>query len=616
MTKTKDPLTLRSEFTAIVLSHDYLKGPLLILAGPGTGKTHSLLETMKKQITDGRQLTDFFVTTLTNAAAGDFEKEAKSKLSVDFENVSTLHFRSKGIVHRHATKVGLNPSFLVFDQLEKQYVLKEVRKNIRAKKLVPFLEKYEEELANNRVISMNDFVLAYEKLKKFYNAIDWYDVSYLACKILNDNKDVFLEENSKQSFILVDEYQDLNKADQDIIRLISQDSQLIVVGDDDQSIYRGRFADPSGIVNFTSLYPGTAKISLPVCSRCPTPIIRASNALINCNNPKNREVKPELIALPNVDKKADGGYIASIGLKSAKEEGEFLSIAIESIIQSDLSRAKDIMVLCPSRLLGLELMQTITRIIPKIPIEDKLTKEEKDLPCIIVNYLKRFFSDHNDNLALRMLLGLLLKIPPKTYSVIFNNAEKSGRLWEELLKIIGEKELKKEKKSLERFIDTVSTNEGKSIEEKLKAFSKEYPELKEVIEQLIKSLACEGIEEESDNRSVKSVLPRGVQFMTMHRSKGLDAKHIFIPFMEKEVRLPATDIEEQRRLLYVAITRARVSVVISWAFSRQSASRHKAGGGGFMHRCRSNFINDCGINKDTSPKDILDRLSQLASIGQ
>ena len=213
-----------------------------------------------------------------------------------------------------------------------------------------------------------------------------------------------------------------------------------------------------------------------------------------------------------------------------------------------------------------------------------------------------------------MILVLFLEVTPKAYSVIFNIAKSNASLWEALPKVIDKKEVKQIKAHLDRFITTVLASEDKSAEEKLRIFSDEYPELKEAVEQLIKSLAiCEEVELEDEQRSIESVLDGGVQFMTMHSSKGLDAKYIFIPFMEKEVRIPAIDIEEQRRLLYVAITRARVSVVFSWAFSRQSASRHKAGGGSFMYRSRSNFINECGISRDTAPKHVLDRLFQLVT---
>lgn len=620
---TKDPLALRKGFKETILSHDYSKGPLLILAGPGTGKTFSLIETIRTQVDKGNNLSDFFVTTLTNAAAGDFESEVKLKLSADFKNVSTLHFRAKGIIHRYAEKVGLHSSFLVLTDLETSYILKEIQynlssqKKIKAKEVGSLLAQHEEELANNRAVTANDFVLAYKEAKRFYNVIDWYEVPYIACKILSENGDVLQKEISRQAFILVDEYQDLNKAEQDLINLISDGYHLLVVGDDDQSIYGGRYADPSGIVNFTSLYRGVTRIPLSVCSRCPTAIIKVSYSLINKNDPKKREVKPELIALPETDKNADGGYIVSVGLKSAKAEAAFVGDAIKSIIQNNPCGAKDIMILCASRLLGLELMKAIANNHPDIPIQDNLTKEEGDITCMIVSYLTRFLTNHYDNLALRMFLGLFFEISPKAYSVIFNAAKNKVPLWEVLQQIISREELKKERGFLEKFISTVNAVKKQDIYEKLRVFSQEYLELKTVIEQLIISQKECGVVNESDeSRSVNLPQAIGVQFMTMHRSKGLDAKYIFIPFLEEEVRLPARDIEEQRRLLYVAIVRARVSVALSWAFSRQSASRHKAGGGGFMKRRRSNFINECGITRDTLPDLVLNRLSQLAKLNR
>ena len=619
----KDPKTIREEFTEKVLSHDYSKGPLLILAGPGTGKTHSLLETIRVQIQNGIKLSDFFVTTLTNAAAGDFEKDAKAKLSTDFENVSTLHFRAKGIVHLYADRVGLSRSFLVLTELEKDCVLKEIQQNlstlkkVKAKDVDILLKKYEEEVANNNTITLNAFVLAYQELKKFYNVIDWYDVPYFACKILTENPDLLEKEASKHSFILVDEYQDLNKADQGLIKLISKNSCLLVVGDDDQSIYSGRFADPSGIVNFQSFYSGASEIKLPVCSRCPTSIIKASHNLINKNDPKKRVVKPLLIALPDTDKNANGGYVASVGFKSAKEEAAFLAAAIKTIIKDDPARAGEIMVLCSSRPIGLELMERIKKNHPTIPIEDKLTKEVKEESHIIVNYLKRFLDKNTDNLALRMFLCKFFNITAKAYAVIFDVSKGAGNLWEGLQKAISRKELKKISKILERFISSVNSTENMSIEDKLDVFSKEYPELKTTIEQIITpQKTIEELQKEDEQRLVKPTTPKGVQFMTMHNSKGLDANFIFVPFMEDELRLPARDIEEQRRLLYVAITRAKVSMVFSWAFSRRSASRHKAGGGDFMSRSLSNFIKDCGIGKDLPPQDVIDGLSNIAKISK
>jgi len=112
-----DPVPLRDKYMQKVLDHDYDEGPLLLLAGPGTGKTYSLLETIKYQLQKPCSISDFFEATLTNAAAADFLKDAKAQISEDFDSSSTLHFRAKGILHRYASEVGIHPGFTVITGL-------------------------------------------------------------------------------------------------------------------------------------------------------------------------------------------------------------------------------------------------------------------------------------------------------------------------------------------------------------------------------------------------------------------------------------------------------------------------------------------------------------------
>jgi len=104
----------------------------------------------------------------------------------------------------------------------------------------------------------------------------------------------------------------------------------------------------------------------------------------------------------------------------------------------------------------------------------------------------------------------------------------------------------------------------------------------------------------------------GVRFMTLHASKGLQAGYVLIPFMEESVRLPAQDIEEQRRLLYVAITRAKTAVVFSWAWSRRGGARYRAGGGKLLKRKRSAFLVECGLRVDANAQAAAKRLLELA----
>jgi len=304
-----DPISLRQEFTDKVLSHDYSVGPLLILAGPGAGKTFSMIETVNDQIKKGIDSSKFYVTTFTNAAAGDFESKIKYST-----NVSTLHYRAKGIVHKYADRVELSKSFKILNEFEVKVILKDIR---------------------------------------------------------------------------------------------------------------------AGIVNFNKLYPDAEKIILPVCSRCPTAVLKAAHNLISKSDKQDKEVKLKLIALPETDKTADGGYVVSVGLKSAKAEAKFIGKDLETIIDSDGTITHDIMVLCANKKLGIELVNSIKKNHPNIPIQDRLSKKGEDTnQDLIVNYLNRFLSDNSDNLALRMILKLLTDISSEEILIILDEAQRNHtNLW-------------------------------------------------------------------------------------------------------------------------------------------------------------------------------------------
>ena len=109
----KDLIKIRDEISNWVKNHDYTQGPLLLFAGPGTGKTYSLLETINAQLDKGLEHSDFFEATLTNAAADDFIADAKKQITPVFDSSSTLHSRAKGILHQHAVLLSLNPNFTV-----------------------------------------------------------------------------------------------------------------------------------------------------------------------------------------------------------------------------------------------------------------------------------------------------------------------------------------------------------------------------------------------------------------------------------------------------------------------------------------------------------------------
>ena len=597
-----DPVNLRTEFTRRVLGHDYSKGPLLLFAGPGTGKTFSLLETIKYQLERDHSIPDFYETTLTNAAADDFLEDARAQISPEFDSSSTLHFRAKGILHQNAPHVGINPNFMAIDSNCEELLIQDLAAILgkQVSEVNDQLRDYRESSAKC-ISSDQAFCSIYQDLQSFYSAVDWFDVVSLACKLLENNKEIRDKESQRFRFLLIDEYQDLNPADQKLVQLLNNErNSLLAVGDDDQSIYSGRFSDPSGIVNFTSRYPTAEVLTLPVTSRLPSKVASASYQLICIND--NRHPKDKVLSLNETDRRADEGFVFSVNNKSDKAEKEFLYEAMRVLLEHGVP-PKEILVLCNCRALGLELVDSIRELDDRIPIRNDLHKIfDVEKSQYLLDQIRRFLSNAHENLPLRVILSELLRSKLEDASdIVKYSFERKLSIWrgiheEELLQQLGRSQSAVER--LKRAVSTVASI--KSAEERLKAFLGELKPLGYLLEFLPAQQSDadqkgEGEDPESQNT--------GIRFITLHSSKGLDADFIFIPFMEESIGLPGNDIEEQRRLLYVALTRAKVGVVMTWAWSRRSDKRFKCSGQGgeVIRRNPSPFIRACGINPNLVP---------------
>jgi len=608
------PQQLRTQVARQVLAHDYTKGQLLLLSGPGTGKTYSLVRTIIPQLERGRYPGDFYAATFTNAAARDLEEQVQKHSGQSFEGVSTLHYRAKGIVHKYANLVGLRPSFGILSEEERRLVFQEIREDLSIQgnrltitQVKNFWKAYC--CARARLEQPGtDFADQYAECQRFYNALDWYEIPALACQILAENPEVREREAGLQSFVLVDEYQDLNAAEQRFIDLLlGGRTAFLAVGDDDQSIYSRRFADPSGIVGFCDTYPTATKLVLPVSSRCPSAVLEAAHAFIQANT--HRQPKPRLIALPETDHRASGGLVCSVGMKSAKAEAQFIAVALRVLLGSGVP-VEDIMVLCANTGLGRQLMEDVYKLAGKMPLQDCFSAARQD--GAVPQCLWGFLQDHNDNLALRMLLSLVLRLPPAKIRVLRRLAVTgSASLWEVLATPEGLAAARRSKGRLQAFLDYVQEAEELDAAEAMGFFLAKYPTFEQEVKAWLSTLEAETPTPEEFRVEPPRAIT-GVRFMTLHASKGLQAGYVFIPFMEESVRLPAQDIEEQRRLLYVAITRAKTAVLFSWAWSRRGGARYRAGGGKFLKRKRSPFLVQCGLRVDADPRAAAKQLLELA----
>jgi len=593
-----DPIKIRDEISNRVRNHDYTKGPLLLLAGPGTGKTYSLLETIKTQLDKGLDHSDFFEATLTNAAANDFITDAKNQITPDFDSSSTLHSRAKGILHQHAVLLGLNPNFTVLDEKYKGLVLGDV-----CHILVNFDGEISEELSHYQKAEAkylpikSDFSFIYQKIQLFYAAIDWFDVVKLACGLLENYREVRDAECNKFNFLLIDEYQDLNPAEQRFVELLLNGrTNLLAVGDDDQSIYSSfRYADPEGITKFNLRYPNAQKQVLPVTTRLPSKVIDASYSLIS-NNETHDCSKAKIFPLDKTDKRADVGFVISVNLKSGKAEREFIGKAINNLLNGENKvPPNEILVLCNCSALGIELIEAIQDSQYQIPIQNYLEQTQIVNPSeLIFEHLCKFISNQGDNLSLRMILDKLLEPHSEDSSFLVKHALwEEISLWETIRTHKVTAQLHNTADVVEKFVRVVQKAiRFDNLKDQLNCILTEISPLSDLLELL------EHKDQQSDNITDEEVIDK-VRFLTLHSSKGLDADFVFIPFMEESIDLNPADIEEKRRLLYVAITRAKVGVIFSWAWSRHSNKRYKCAGHGRgprRYREPSPLIKECVIN--------------------
>ncbi|MFH1865344.1 MAG: ATP-dependent helicase [Candidatus Eisenbacteria bacterium] len=593
-----NPLEVRAAFTKQALEHDFDSGPLLLLAGPGAGKTYMLLETIKHQLGQGFDLGDFFEVTLTNASADDFLVDAKREVSKEFSESSTLHHRAKGILHKHARHLGLDSDFQVIDETSEPLVRKDIQHILGCSWSATgkMLRAYRSHSAAAEVAA-GEFAEAYRCLQEFYVVLDWLDVVRLAAQVLEQEPKVREVECDKFRFLLVDEYQDLNEADQRLLRaLLNGRTHFLAAGDDDQSIYgEMRFAHPKGILEFESYYPGASVQVLPVTSRLPSEVVAASASLLEAN--AERRPKQRLLSLDSVDSRADGGFVLSVNLKSDKAEREFLAAALHELIHGESPVSpKEILVLCQVTSLGRELVEWLRGSGCEYEIDCHFADGTgTDSDDVILRLLLEFVRDPEANLPLRGLLGVLADSETKLASdLVMCAMEDSSTLLAAVDRHLANSEPSDDLSDLQAFVAAAhKLDMWTPTLDGVELIVTEVPRFNHLSDRVDALRSAAHPESEIDAKGA----PASVRFMTLHSSKGLDADFVFIPFMEDSIGPSARDDDEARRLLYVAMTRAKVGVVFTWAWSRkrQERFRSKGTGGPPMKREPSRRIRECGV---------------------
>lgn len=612
-----DPGTLNKEQQEAV---ECTEGPLLILAGAGSGKTRVLTYRIAHLIEDcGVNPWNILAITFTNKAAGEMRERVDRIVGYGSESVwvSTFHSACVRILRRYIDRLGYDTNFTIYDTEDQKTVMKDVCRRLE---LDPKLYKERAVLsvisnAKNEYISPNEFqlqargdfrmekmaqaYLEYQKELKKNNALDFDDLLVKTVELFRSCPDVLESYQERFRYIMVDEYQDTNTVQFKLISILAKKyHNLCVVGDDDQSIYKFRGANIKNILDFEEVFPDAKVVKLEQNYRSTKHILDTANAVIA----HNRGRKEKALWTEN----GEGEPVFFQQFQTGYDEAEYVAGEIRKKVRNGEAEYKDFAVLyrtnAQSRLFEEKFLYANIpyKLIGGVNFYSR--KEIKD----ILAYLKTI-DNGKDDLAVRRIINVPKRgIGNVSLNKVQNYAEDMGMSFFEALEdaehvpglgratikiqpfvtLIHELRLRLADMSLEELIEEIldrtgysqelkdeDTDEAKARLENIDEFiskavsyeeGEEHPTLSGFLEEVALVADIDSLEE-SDNR---------VLLMTLHSAKGLEFPYVFLAGMEDGLfpsymsiaaDNPTEEIEEERRLCYVGITRAMKELTLTCA---------------------------------------------------
>ena len=595
------------------------EGPCLVIAGAGSGKTKVLTHKIAYLIGEKQvKPWNILAITFTNKATNEM-KERIGNLVGDVAAdiwMGTFHSICVRILRRFIDRIGFDSSFIIFDTSDQRTLVKACIKSIGLDDKMFTDRSVLSEISNakNEMLEPDQYTVRangdfrkekialvyemYQKRLKENNAIDFDDIINYTIKILMENPDILEYYSDKFHYVLVDEYQDTNKAQFTLVTMLaSKNGNITVVGDNDQGIYSFRGADISNILNFERDFPGTKIIKLEQNYRCTGNILKAANAVI-----KNNEVtyKKELWTENEV-----GNLPAVYSAKNEYDEGTYIAQQIEHLRREEYYKYSDFAILYRMNTQSRAIEEILRReSIPYKIIGGLKFYERKEIKDII-SYL-RLIQNPSDNLSLKRIINepkrgigktsldkieeLSINSGVPMYEII-KNAEQYGlnRVFlssREFVNAIEELRAKKDdikisdliketlkKSGYTQALENENTIEAENRIENLDEFLTVAIEFEDESADNKLSDFLEGITLSSDIDNMEEA-EETVTLMTLHSAKGLEFPVVFLVGMEegifpgyKSIGEPK-ELEEERRLCYVGITRAKEHLFLTCSKQR------------------------------------------------
>ena len=558
-----------------------------VIAGPGTGKSFAMKRRVARLLENGVEPRSILPVTFTRVAAGDLHRELVGMQVPGCDQLKgvTLHSLALHMLSRNHVleATGRTPRPLNDFEIEPMIAdlkaahggKREVKKLIKAYEAAWARLQHEEpgyiKREKDRVFEMD-----LRPWLDFHHAMLIGEVIPYLYQYLRDNPSA--EEHNEFSHVLVDEYQDLNKAEQGIVDLLGPNSENCVVGDDDQSIYSFKHAHPLGIREWAGAKKNVGDFTLDECRRCPTTVTKMAASLIAYN--RNRTSSHTIIPRPQ----NGPGDVRIIQFKSLRNEVDGVADKIVDMVRNKNVPPGDILVLAPRSVIGTPLFERLDR--DNIPVKSYYAEGELDEVAAQEQLaLLRLFVDPEDRVALRWLLGFGSDDwKAALYKRLRNLCESEGLSpWKALEQLAsGAISIPHKHYLVVRFLDIRAALQSMEA----------LPSMAAVVDQVLpddddrvralRELATQVLRESPDadkgqflsqlsNAISKPEIPdevEEVRIMTLHKSKGLSAPVTFVcgcmqgllprqPEDDKTVVEQEAEVEEQRRLFYVGITRVK-----------------------------------------------------------
>lgn len=607
---------LNPEQQKAVLSTD---GPLLILAGAGTGKTRVITCRVAYMIAEGVDPLNILAVTFTNKAANEMrerlagmvEKEKATKVSM-----STFHALCVRILRAGIEHLGYKKNFSIYDEGDQLGLIKKIITRTAApdEKLDPYLAKNLISKAKNNgwrepgpgeEKTLAGAVFArYQADLKTLNAVDFDDLLLLAVQLLEEHEGVRDHWRRRFRYIMVDEFQDTNRLQLRLISLLADEKQNVaVVGDDDQSIYGWRGAEVSNILEFETHFPNPTVVKLEQNYRSTNAILQTANILIR-NNPRRR--------VKNLWSSTNGGEkVRVVAMPDDRQEAQFIGDEIQRMQITEGAKWEDFAVLfrmnsqirlveqylrqlkIPYKVVGGKSFFDRREIKDLLAYASAVLNTEDDVSLLrIINTPARGMSDAIVGKAIEYSTAHQCSVWHALQAAGFQN-ELSSRGKNSVAAFVDlldryetrlNQPLSDQPKILRELVDEVaycddlrrtckSPEEGLSrennVRELLKSFEEYGARSTEGLRGFLDEMMLRQEREEEDEEGKGS----GVWLITLHAAKGLEFPHVYMAGLEEGViphdrsKMEGT-VDEERRLLYVGITRAKKTLCITWCQQR------------------------------------------------